>query len=191
MAGLVAFPFEQAKTVLANYRELAASAPRELNAWVILRKAPPLPFLPENVHGKEIVAVAVFHAGPRENDDEMAQRVRALGKAQGEHLGRQPYAQWQQTFDPLLAAGARNYWKSHNFKELSDGAVDTMVEYAGRLPSPHCEIFVGLIGGAANDVPADATAWGHRDARPRMSGASAGRGHFSRRRRRTRRAGRT
>ena len=41
----------------------------------------------------------------------------------GEHVGPAPYGGWQQAFDPLLAPGARNYWKSHNFTELSDGAI--------------------------------------------------------------------
>ncbi|HSO20916.1 MAG TPA: BBE domain-containing protein, partial [Desulfosarcina sp.] len=91
--------------------------------------------------------------------------LRRFGTSCGEHIGVQPYTQWQQAFDPLLAPGARNYWKSHNFKVLSDGAVDAMIEYAGRLPSPHCEIFVGLVAGAANRVAQDAMAYAHRDAR--------------------------
>ena len=40
-----------------------------------------------------------------------------------------------------------------------------MIRFAGRLPSPQCEIFVGLVAGAANQVPPDATAYFHRDAR--------------------------
>ncbi len=40
--------------------------------------------------------------------------------AYGEHIGIQPYVEWQQAFDPLLTPGARNYWKTHNFTELSD-----------------------------------------------------------------------
>jgi FAD/FMN-containing dehydrogenase len=68
-------------------------------------------------------------------------------------------------FDPLLTPGARNYWKSHNFIELSDGALDAIIEFGSQLPSPQCEIFVGLIAGAANRVAPDATAYRHRDAR--------------------------
>jgi FAD/FMN-containing dehydrogenase len=37
--------------------------------------------------------------------------------------------------------------------------------YARQLPSAHTEIFVGLIGGAANRVAPDATAYRHRDAK--------------------------
>jgi hypothetical protein len=74
-----------------------------------------------------------------------------------------PYAAWQKAFDPLLTPGARNYWKSHNFTELGDGAIDSVIEYAGKLPSSQCEIFIGLIGGQPNRVAKDATAYAHRD----------------------------
>jgi hypothetical protein len=53
-------------------------------------------------------------------------------------------------------ARARNYWKSHNFTELSDGALAAVIEYAGKLPSPQCEICIGHIAGAANRVAPDA-----------------------------------
>ena len=91
--------------------------------------------------------------------------LRRLGKPYGEHMGSQPYTAWQQAFDPLLAPGARNYWKSHNFTELSDGAIAALTTAAGQLPSDECEIFVALVAGAANRVPADATAYVGRDTR--------------------------
>ncbi len=53
-------------------------------------------------------------------------QLRAFGPPLGEHVGPVPYGAWQQAFDPLLAAGARNYWKSHNFTALSDGAIETL-----------------------------------------------------------------
>ena len=165
LAGLLVFPIDQAKQVLEKYREFVKSAPEELNIWVILRKAPPLPFLPENVHGKEVIVLAIFYAGDIAEGEKLFDPLRSFGDAYGEHIGAQPYAQWQQAFDPLLTPGARNYWKSHNFTELSDGALDSMIEFAGKLPSPQCEIFVGLIEGAANRVPSDAMAYGHRDAK--------------------------
>lgn len=165
VAGLLVFPFGQAAHVLRRYRDYLESAPTELNVWLILRKAPPLPFLPEAVHGKEIVALAVFYCGESADAATHVGALRQFGDLQGEHLGVQPYVTWQQTFDPLLAPGARNYWKSHNFTHLSDGALDCMTTFAGELPSPQCEIFVGLIGGEANRVPPDAMAYGHRDAR--------------------------
>jgi FAD/FMN-containing dehydrogenase len=165
LAGLIVFPIDQAKQVLEKYREFVKSAPEELNIWVVLRKAPPLPFLSESVHGKEVVVLAVFYAGDIAEGEKLIDPLRSFGDAYGEHIGAQPYAQWQQAFDPLLTPGARNYWKSHNFTKLSDGALDSIIKFAGKLPSPQCEIFIGLIEGAANRVPSDAMAYGHRDAK--------------------------
>ncbi len=165
LAGLIVFPFDQAKQVLTKYREFAESAPEELNVWVVLRQAPPLPFLPEDVHGKEVVVLPIFYAGDIEEGQKLIEPLRGFGDAHGEHIGAQPYVDWQQAFDPLLTPGARNYWKSHNFANLSDGALDSIIEYVGKLPSPQCEIFIGLIAGAPNRVAPDAMAYGQRDAK--------------------------
>jgi FAD/FMN-containing dehydrogenase len=165
LAGLIVFPFSQAKQVLTQYRKFAESAPEELNVWVVLRKAPPLPFLPENVHGKEVIVLAVFYAGDIAEGEKLIEPLHSFGDAYGEHIGTQPYVAWQQAFDPLLTRGARNYWKSHNFTELSDGVLDAIAEFASKLPSPQCEIFIAFIAGASNRVSADATAYYHRDAK--------------------------
>ena len=165
LAGLIVFPLDQAKRVLRQYREFVESAPEELSVWVVLRQAPPLPFLAKEVHGKGVVVLAVFYAGDMAEGEKLIAPLRRFGDAHSEHIGPQPYVQWQKAFDPLLTPGARNYWKSHNFTEFRDEALDTMIQFANRLPSPQCEIFIGLIAGAANRVPADAMAYGHRDAK--------------------------
>jgi FAD/FMN-containing dehydrogenase len=164
-AGLMVFPFSQAKQILNKYRQFVKSAPEDLNVWVVLRKAPPLPFLPENVHGKEVVVLPIFYTGAAAEAEKLIAPLRAFGEPYGEHLGLQPYVAWQKAFDPLLTAGARNYWKSHNFTEIAGEAVDLIVEFAGKLPSPQCEIFIGLIAGAPNRIAPEAMAYGHRDAK--------------------------
>src|SRR5947207_4477727 len=63
LSGLIVHPLADAKTVLQFYREFAAKAPDELAVWFVLRKAPPLPFLPESWHGKEILALAACYNG--------------------------------------------------------------------------------------------------------------------------------
>lgn len=164
-AGLIVYPFSQAKQILTKYRQFVKAAPEELNVWVVLRKAPPLPFLPENIHGKEVVVLPIFFSGPVAEAEKLIAPLRSFGAPHGEHIGAQPYVDWQKAFDPLLTPGARNYWKSHNFTELSDGALDSIVEFAGKLPTPQCEIFIGLIAGAPNRIAPDAMAYGHRDAK--------------------------
>ena len=165
VAGLIVFPFEQAMQILTNYRQFVNSAPEEINVWAVLRYAPPLPFLPEHVHGKKVVVLPVFYSGAVAEAEKLIAPLRAFGDAYGEHIGVQRYVDWQKAFDPLLTAGARNYWKSHNFTELADGALSSIIDFAGKLPSPQCEIFIGLIAGAPNRIAPDATAYAHRDAK--------------------------
>ena len=163
-SGLIVHPFARARELLAGYREVAAAAPDELTIWVVLRKAPPLPFLPAEVHGKEILVFAVCYAGEPANAEKALAPLRALGEPIADVIGVQPYAAWQTAFDPLLTPGAFNYWKSHNFTSLSDGLLDTLVDYVGTLPTEECEIFIGQVGGASNRIGAEATAYPHRDA---------------------------
>jgi FAD/FMN-containing dehydrogenase len=163
-SGLIVHPFARARELLAGYREVAAAAPDELTVWVVLRKAPPLPFLPAEVHGKEILVFAVCYAGDPANAERTLAPLRALGEPIADVIGVQPYAAWQTAFDPLLTPGAFNYWKSHNFTALSDGLLDTLVDYVGTLPTEECEIFIGQVGGASSRIGADATAYPHRDA---------------------------
>ncbi|WP_433628682.1 FAD-binding oxidoreductase [Halomicrococcus sp. NG-SE-24] len=164
LAGPVVYSGDDAPDVIRHVRDFNADAPDESAVWVILRKAPPLPFLPEDVHGVGVVIVVAFYAGDVEAGEEVLAPVREYGDPIADAVAPHRYAEFQQSFDPLLTEGARNYWKSHNFGELSDEAIDTAVEFAADLPSSLSEIFFGQVGGAMARVPADATAYPHRDA---------------------------
>ncbi len=164
LSGLIVYPIAEAKSVLQQYREFVAKAPDELAVWAVLRQAPPLPFLPAEALGKGMVALALLYAGDPEQGIPLVEPLRKFGHTLGEHVGIQPYTAWQQAFDPLLAPGARNYWKSHNFSVLKDGLFDAVIEYIGKLPSPQCEIFFGGIGGATTRPAPTSAAYSHRDA---------------------------
>ena len=165
LTGLIVYPLAEAKSVLRKYDEFTAKAPDDLTVWAVVRLAPPLPFLPEKVHGQPIVVLALFHAGDARQGEALIAPLRTLGTVLGEHIGVQPYVAWQQTFDPLLTPGARNYWKSHNFTTLGERLFDEVIAAIGTLPGPECEIFFGGIGAATTRPAADATAYAHRDAR--------------------------
>lgn len=164
MCGLIAFGFSEAKSVLRQYRDFMKDAPDALSVWALMRKAPPLPFIDEGMRGREIIALALCYADDPETGKALIAPLRAFGKPVGEHIGIQPYAAWQKAFDPLLTAGARNYWKSHNLTNLEDGLFDTVIASVQKLPSSQSEIFFGALGCAASRPAPDAAAYAHRDA---------------------------
>lgn len=162
-SGLVVHPFEDADAVLKGYREAIRTAPEDLTCWVVMRQAPPLPFLPAQWHGKEVVVLAMCYCGNPDDGDKATARLRGIGTPIADVVGPAPFTAWQQAFDPLLAAGARNYWKSHDFTELSDAAIELLIGAVRKLPGPECEIFIGHVGGAAGRISPDATAFPQRD----------------------------
>jgi FAD/FMN-containing dehydrogenase len=164
LSGLIVHPFKDARAVLNYYREFAAQAPDELTVWAVLRKAPPLPFLDEAVHGTEVVVLAAMYTGEMAEGEKALAPLREFGSPHADVIGPHPFAGWQTAFDPLLEAGARNYWKSHDFLELSDGLLDTLIGAVDTIPDPQSEIFIAQMGGAIKRVPAAATAYTHRDA---------------------------
>ncbi|MDM0106427.1 FAD-binding oxidoreductase [Variovorax sp. J22R24] len=163
-AGLVVYSMAQAQKVLRAWRDFTTKAPDELSVWAVLRKAPPLPFLPESAHGTGVVVFPLLHCGSVEAGERAAAPVLRFGDPIGSALGPTPYAGFQTVVDPLLAPGARNYWKSNNFSQLSDEALDLVRAAAERVPGPECEIFLAQLGGAMARVKQDATAFAGRDA---------------------------
>jgi FAD/FMN-containing dehydrogenase len=161
-SGLIAHPFENAKEYLQFYRDYVRTLPDEMTIWMVIRHAPPLPFLPEEVHGRMIVATPFVYLGDATKGEELIKPIREFGQPHGEHIGMNPWTAWQTTFDVLNAHGARNYWKSHHLEDLSDGCIDKIVEYGGKLPTPHCEIFIPHMEGAPSRVAENETAFAFR-----------------------------
>jgi FAD/FMN-containing dehydrogenase len=157
-------PLDEAEKLLPEFRRLANEAPDELTTWAVMRKAPPLPFLPAEWHGKEVLIFAACYSGDMAEGEKATRALRALGKPIADVISPHPFVGWQAAFDPLLTPGARNYWKSHDFADLTDGAIGAMLSAVRALPSPECEVFIAHVGGAMARVSPDATAWPNRAA---------------------------
>jgi hypothetical protein len=89
---------------------------------------------------------------------------RALGQPIADVVAPHPFHGWQAAFDPLLTPGSRNYWKSHDFMQLSEEPVNILLDAIGKLPTPECEVFMAQVGGAMSRVADDATAYPQRQA---------------------------
>lgn len=162
LSGLVVHPLDDAELVLKNYRAALETAPDELTCWAVIRQAPPLPFLPAEWHGKEVLILAMCYCGDIAEGEKATARLRSIGMPIADVVGAAPFTAWQQAFDPLLTPGARNYWKSHDFTDLSDAAIEILIRAARQLPGPECEIFIAHVGGAAGRVAAASTAFPQR-----------------------------
>ena len=164
LAGMVFFPAEEAHDVLHRYKDYADQAPDEVTTIVSLRIAPAAPFLPEHVHGKKIVGIGVCYAGDPDQGEAVIAPLRRLGTPLADIIEPKPFAVHQRTFDPTVPHFNRYYWKSHFLPPLSDGAIDTMIEYAWQAPSPLSYTIVFQLDGAVSRVGEMDTAYGNRDA---------------------------
>ena len=163
-SGLIVHPFEHAPDLLREYRRVAAEAPNELTIWCVMRKAPPLPFIPAEWHGREVLIFAACFVGSNAEGEKATKALRSIGKPIADVIGPHPFVGWQAAFDPLLTPGARNYWKTHDFVSLPDDAIAAITQGVAHLPGPECEVFIAHVGGAMARVPAEATAYPNRDA---------------------------
>ena len=164
LAGPIFHAFEDAGEVLRFYREFIAEAPDELTTIFDLPGAPPLPFLPEDLHGKPIVMVGACYAGAPEDGIEVVRPLKEFGTPIADLLEPKEYTELQSMFDPLVPHGWHRYWKSVELPPLTDDAIDTLVEHASALTSPKSYCIVFQLGGALGRVGPDETAYGQRDA---------------------------
>lgn len=162
--GPIFFELESAGDVLRFYRDYVRSAPREFGGFFAFQIAPPLPFIPEDRHGDTLCLVVTSWSGPEGEAEGIIGPVRQAGAVVAEHVGAMPYPALQSAFDALVPAGLRHYWKSDFVKELTDDSIDLHLEHGPRVPTMTSTMHIYPMDGAIQDVPADETAFGHRDA---------------------------
>lgn len=141
LAGRVIHPYDVASDFLRRYRDFMSDAPDEVQAYAAFIQGNPAMGLPEPLHGETLVGVVLFYAGEIEEDKKALQPLREFGDPLADTVQSIAYTTHQQSSDELYQKGHRNYWKSHFFDELSDDAIDTIVEHADPLPSPFSTVF--------------------------------------------------
>lgn len=163
-AGPIFYPGDMAGDLLRFYREWVETAPDELTTLVNLLTAPPAPFLPEEWHGKPLVALIGMHAGAPDDAERAFRPLRELGEPVADLFGPIPYTAMQSLIDPLWERGAYNYMKAGFMREVDDAAIETIVANHQNAGSANSEIHVHHVGGAVARVAPDATAFGSREA---------------------------
>jgi FAD/FMN-containing dehydrogenase len=162
LAGPIFHPLEDAGEVLRFYRDFIADAPDELTTIFALRMAPPLPFLPEEVHGKPIVMVGACYAGAPEDGAEVVRPLKQFGTPIVDLLEPKSYLELQSMFDPGAPHGWHYYWRSVELPPLTDGAIETLVDQASKVTSVQSYCIVFQLGGALARVGEGETAFSQR-----------------------------
>ena len=153
--GPVIHPLERARDLLRFYREFMEGAPDELQAYAGCLRSP---------EGAPVAAVVAAYVGPIEEGERVLQPLREFGPPVADQIQPTAYADHRALFDAYYPSGLRNYWKSSFLRELSDGAIETMVRHFERAPSPLPAVALEPLGGAVARVGRDETAFDHRDA---------------------------
>jgi FAD/FMN-containing dehydrogenase len=161
-AGPIFFPADAAGDLLRAFRDWAGDAPDDITAVVNLTAAPPLPVIPEEWHGKKVVALIAASTGPIDEGEALVRPLREVAEPIADLLGPMPYQMIQGLIDPLWPKGIQSYFKATNLARLDDDLVDALCEIHLASPGPQCEIHVHQMGGAVGRVPADATAFSER-----------------------------
>jgi FAD/FMN-containing dehydrogenase len=154
LGGAVFHPIAKTREVVRFFREFAKVIPDEL---VIQVGAMTLP------DGVPVFAVAACYCGSLSEGEKVLKPLRAFGSPLADLFDTISYLQIQIMFDPFFPPGRLTYVKSNFLRALSDEALETVAEYAGKSPSRYTVApFLEHWHGAATRVAATDTAFPHR-----------------------------
>jgi FAD/FMN-containing dehydrogenase len=163
-AGLILYPMDRASEVISFFREFTATAPEELTCLLVLRIAPPAPFLPESVHGKPVAGIAACYAGPVEEGMRILEPLKAFGEPLVDSIKPKPFTEHQTFLDSGQPHGRHYYWKSEYLPAVTADLGEVMIDHCSRFTSPHSSMLSMNLGGATKRVSSEAGAVSHRNA---------------------------
>jgi len=158
------YPIGEAREIVARWRDFCAGTSDEVAGFAIFQTLPATDDFPEEVWEREVVALPAMYAGSVDEGEKVLRPLREMGHPVLDLSGPLPFRQLQQAFDWLFPWGGRYYWKTATIPELSAEAIDTIVELGASRSSPGTASAIWQMGGALSRVPADATAYGSREA---------------------------
>jgi FAD/FMN-containing dehydrogenase len=164
LAGPVFWAMEDSPQVLRFYRDWVADAPDDLMTIVIHRKAPPLPFVPQELHGKPVVMVVVCWVGDIEEGEKFVKPLKEFGSPVADVCMPKPFLTHQAMLDPAFPHGRWYYFKSCDVSELSDEIIDITVDRSLKIQSPLTSFPIWQMGGAVSRVDENETPFAGRHA---------------------------
>ncbi len=153
----------EAECVLRAYARHAAAAPDELSTQAMLMSAPPAPFIPPAKHGTPVVAILMCYTGDLAEGERVVAPLRKLGTPIADVIAPMPYPVMFSMTEEGTIRGLQQHVRSLFLQKLNDDVLHTLVEVSAPIMSPEMMVQLRVLGGAMGRVPADATAFAHRD----------------------------
>jgi FAD/FMN-containing dehydrogenase len=160
--GLFLFSPDQGGDVLRFAREYVKGLPDECGVFLAGLSAPPAPFVPEELHFSPMFALIVVGLAGEEHHAGLIEQVRAALSPKVDFVTPIPYVGLQQMFDESAPWGLHSYEKAVYLDEMSDGAIEAILEHQSRKTSPLSFVPIFVMGGAYARADSDATAFGGR-----------------------------
>lgn len=154
LAGRLRYPLDQAREVLRFYHEFSSACPDELSTGASLVTGP---------DGAPVVSIGVCYCGDLGEGERLVRPLRALGRPLADGIQPMAYCALQSGSDANWPSGQQHYWKASYLRNLSDDAIEVLIRFVARKPSPTSAISLQQLHGVAARVAPDATAFPHRD----------------------------
>ncbi len=163
--GAAFYPAERAREFLQFYREWTPTMPDELSTMVAFITAPPEPFVPKEQVGTQMIVLALCYNGPPDKGERAIIPLRSFTQPAIDHIGPVPYLALQTMFDASAPKGIHAYWKSEYLNDLSDDAINVLVEHTSKMKSlsHYAAVHIHHWGGAIKRANKDVTAFAHRN----------------------------
>ena len=153
LAGALAYPLHTARQVLRFYDDFVKAAPDELSTAVSLALTPT---------GEPTVSIVVCYCGPTDEGEQVLHPLRTFQSPVDDSIQPMPYTALQSARDKEFPSGRLHYWKSGWLRDLSDGAVETLMQFIPQMPSSASGIGLQQMHGVASRIAPSATAFPHR-----------------------------
>lgn len=162
--GAIVYDASEATSVLPAFARYAASAPDELTAMALVMAAPPAPFIPPDVQGKPVVALALVYAGDFDEGNRVVDPLRKLGTPIVDIVGPMPYPAIFQFTEDASPLNLRLHARSVMVDVADDALIGALLDAgAADVPSPGALFQIRILGGEMKRGDAGNAAFAQRD----------------------------